>query len=79
MVLYGCKTWVLTLREENRPGIFDDRVLGRIFVPKRDEVIGGCRKLQNKELSDFYSWRRETSIGYWRNSQKEKTTKKTKT
>jgi hypothetical protein len=40
VVLYGCETWSLTLREENRLSIFENRVLRRIFGPKRDEVTG---------------------------------------
>jgi hypothetical protein len=50
MVLYGCETWSLTLREEHRL-----RVLRRIFGPKRDEVMGEWRKLHNEELHDLYS------------------------
>jgi hypothetical protein len=45
--LYGCETRSLTLREENRLRVFENRVLRRIFGPKRDEVIGGWRKLHN--------------------------------
>jgi hypothetical protein len=44
VVLYGCKTWSLTLREEHRLRVFENRVLRRIFGPKRDEVIGGWIK-----------------------------------
>jgi hypothetical protein len=43
------------LREENRLRVFENRVLGRIFGPKRDEVTGGWRKLHNEELHGFYS------------------------
>jgi len=43
LVLYGCETWSLTLREERRLRVFDKRVLRRIFVPKRDEVTGEWR------------------------------------
>jgi hypothetical protein len=50
VVLYGCETWSLTLREEHRPRVFENRVLRGIFGPKRDEVIGGWRKLHNEEL-----------------------------
>ena len=50
VVLYGCETWSLTLREERRLG-----VLRRVFRPKRDEVTGEWRKLHNEELSDLYS------------------------
>jgi hypothetical protein len=45
----------LTLREEHRLKVFDNKVLGRIFVPKRDKVTGGWRKLHNEELRDLYS------------------------
>ena len=53
--LYGCETWSLTLREERRLRVFDNRVLRRIFGPKRDEVIGEWRTLHNGELNDLYS------------------------
>jgi hypothetical protein len=51
---YGCETWSLTLREEHRLRVFENRVLRRIFGPKRDEVTGGCRKLHNEELHNLY-------------------------
>jgi hypothetical protein len=54
MVLYGCGTWSLTLRKE-RLRVFENRVLRRTFVPKRDEVTGGWRKLHNEELHNLYS------------------------
>jgi hypothetical protein len=54
VVLYGCETWSLTLREESRLGVFENRVLRRIFGPKRDEVTGEWRKLHNEELHDLY-------------------------
>ena len=54
-VLYGCETWSLTLREERRLRVFENRVLRRVFWPKRDEVTGEWRKLHNVELSDLYS------------------------
>ena len=53
-VLYGCATWSLTLREERRLRVFDNRVLRRTFGPKRDEVTGEWRKLHNEELNDLY-------------------------
>jgi hypothetical protein len=53
--LYGCETWSLTLREEHRLRVFENRVLKRIFGPKRDEEIGGWRKLHNEELHNLYS------------------------
>jgi hypothetical protein len=55
VVLYGCETWSLTLREEHRLRVFENRVLRRIFGPKRDEVTGEWRKLHNEELHDLYS------------------------
>jgi hypothetical protein len=55
VVLYGCETWSLTLREEHRLRLFENRVLRRTFEPKRDEMTGEWRKLHNKELRDLYS------------------------
>jgi len=55
VVLYGCETWSLTLREEHRLRVFENRVLRRIFGPKRDEVTGEWRKLHNEELHILYS------------------------
>jgi hypothetical protein len=55
VVLYGCETWSLTLREEHRLRVFENRVLRKIFGPMRDEVTGGWRKLYNGELRDLYS------------------------
>ena len=55
MVLYGCETWSLTLREERRLRVFENRVLRKVFVPKRVEVTGEWRKLHNEELNDLYS------------------------
>ena len=54
-VLYGCETWSLTLRDERRLRVFKNRVLRRVFGPKRDEVTGKWGKLRNEELSDLYS------------------------
>ena len=55
VVLYGCESWSLKLREERRLGVFENRVLRRVFGPKRDEVTGELGKLHNEELSDLYS------------------------
>jgi len=55
VVLYGCENWSLTLREERRLKVFENRVLSRVLGPKRDEVTGEWRKLHNEELSDLYS------------------------
>jgi hypothetical protein len=54
VVLYGCETWSLTLREEHRLRVFENRVLRRIFGPKREED-GSWRKLHNVELHGLYS------------------------
>ena len=55
VVLYGCETWSLTLREERKLRVFENRVLRRIFGPRRDEVTGEQRRLHNEELNDLYS------------------------
>jgi len=55
VVLYGCETWSLSLREEHRLRVFENRVLRRIFGPRRDEVTREWRKLHNEELNDLYS------------------------
>ena len=54
VILYGCETWSLTLREERRLRMFENRLLRRIPGAKRDEVTGEWRKLHSEELSDFY-------------------------
>jgi hypothetical protein len=54
VVLYGCETWSLTLREERRLRVFESRVLRRIFGPKREED-GSRRKLHNDEVHNLYS------------------------
>jgi hypothetical protein len=54
VVLYGCDTWSVTLREEHRLRVFENRVLRRIFRPKRDEVTGEWRKLHSGELHNLY-------------------------
>jgi hypothetical protein len=80
VVLYGCETWSLALREENQLRVFEVRVLRRIVGPKRDEMMGWWRKLHKEELHDLYSspiviriielrrkrreWRRRGCIGY---------------
>jgi len=55
VVLCGCVTWSLTLREERRVKMFENRVLKRVFGSKRDEVTGVWRKVHNEELNDLYS------------------------
>jgi hypothetical protein len=54
-VLYGCENWSLTLREEHRVSVFENRVLRRIFGPKRDDVTEEWRRLRNEELYALYS------------------------
>jgi len=73
VVLYGCETWSVTLREERRLRVFGNRVLRGVFGAKRDEVTGEWRKLHYEELSDLYcspnvvrgiKWRRMRWAGY---------------
>jgi hypothetical protein len=54
VVLYVCENWSLSLREERRLRVFENRVSRRIFGPKRDEETGVWRKLHNEELHDLY-------------------------
>ena len=53
--MYGCETLSLTLREERKLRVFENMVLRRIFGPRKDEVMGKCRRLHNEELNDLYS------------------------
>jgi hypothetical protein len=72
----------LTLKEEHKLKVFEDRVLRRISGPKRDIVVGGWRKLHNEELHNLYSWpniirmirmhEKNAYIWFWWGSQKEK-------
>ena len=55
VVLFGCETWSLTLMQESKVRVFANRVLRRVFVPKRDEVTGEWRKQHIEELNDIYS------------------------
>jgi len=55
VVLYGCETWLLTLREERKLRVFENMVLRRIFGPRRDKVTGEWSRLYNEELNDLYS------------------------
>jgi hypothetical protein len=54
VVLYGCETWLLTLREELRLRVFENRACSKIFGPERDQVTREWRKLHNEELNDLY-------------------------
>jgi hypothetical protein len=53
VVLYGCDTWSLTLWEEHRLRVFENRVLRRIYGPKRNKTVGGWGKLNNEKLHNF--------------------------
>jgi hypothetical protein len=53
--VYGCETWFLALREENRLRVFENRVIRRIFGPKRGEVTGEWGKLHSEKLHILYS------------------------
>jgi len=55
VVLYGCETWALTLREERKLRVFENMVLRRIFGSRRGEVTGEWRRLHNEELNGLYS------------------------
>jgi len=55
IILYGCETWSLTMREESRLSVFETIVLRRIFVLKRDEETREWGKLHNEERDDLYS------------------------
>ena len=55
VVLYGCETWSLSLREERKLRVFENMALRRLFEPRRDEVTGEWRRLHNEELNGLYS------------------------
>ena len=69
VVLYGCEIWSLTLREEHRLRVFENRVLRRIFGPKRDGVTGEWKKLHNEELNDLYCSPNIVRVIKWRKMQ----------
>jgi len=54
VVLYGCETWSLTLRDKRRLNVSENRLLRRIYGSKKDEITGKWRKLHNEELNDLY-------------------------
>ena len=66
VVLYGCETWSLTLREERKLRVFVNMVLRRIFGPRRDEVTGEWRRLHKEELNDLYSSPNIVRVIKWR-------------
>ena len=55
IVSYGCETWSLTSRKQRGLKVFDNRVVRRIFGPKREEATGEWRKLHTEELNDLFS------------------------
>ena len=55
LVLYGCGSWSFTLREERKLRVFENKVLRKIFGPRRDEVTEEWRRLHNEKLNDLYS------------------------
>ena len=65
-VLYGYETWSLILREERKPRVFENMVLGRIIGPRRDEVTGEWRRLHNEELNDLYCSPNIVRVIKWR-------------
>jgi len=66
VVLYGCETWSLTLREERRLRMFENMVLRRIFGTRKDEVTGEWRRLHNEELNDLYCSPNTVRVIKWR-------------
>ena len=66
VVLYGCETWSLTLREERRLRVFENSVLRGIFGSKMDVVAGEWRKLHNDELNDLYCSHNNIWVVKWR-------------
>jgi hypothetical protein len=66
VVLNVCVIWSLTVREERRLTVFENRVLMRIFRPKRDEIRGEWRRLYNEELYDLYSSPKFFQVIKWR-------------
>ena len=65
-VLYGCETWLRILRAERRLNVFENRVLRRMFGPKRDEVPGEWRNLYKEEPNDLYSSQNIIQVIKWR-------------
>jgi hypothetical protein len=55
VVLYGCETWYVTLREKHKLSVFENRAQRNVIAPKKDEIAGKGRRLSNEELYDLYS------------------------
>jgi len=66
VVLYGCETWSLILREERKLRVFENMVFRRIFGPRIDEVTGEWRRLHNEELNDLYPSPNIVRVIIWR-------------
>jgi len=66
VLLYGCETWSLTLKKEHRLRVFENRVLRRIFGPKRGKITREWRKLHNEEINDLYSSPNIVWVTKWR-------------
>ena len=66
VVLYGCETWSLILRDEWKLRVFENMVLRRIFGNRRDKVTGEWRRLHNEELNDLYSSHNIVWVIKWR-------------
>ena len=64
--MYGCETWSLTLWEERKLRVFQNKVLRRIFGPRRDEVTGERRRLHNEEINDLYCSPNIVRVIKWR-------------
>jgi len=56
VILYGCKSWSTTLADEHKLRVFENKVLRKIYMPKRDEVTVECRRLLNEELHGLYDF-----------------------
>ena len=66
LLLNGCETWSLILREEHRLRVFNNRALRKIFGPKMDEVTGETRKLHNEQLNELYTSPNILRVIRWR-------------
>ena len=66
IVLHGCETWSLTLREKRNLRVFENMVLRRIFGPRMDEITGEWRRLHNEEINDLYCSPNIVRVIKWR-------------